>query len=173
MEMILFASKIGLGRKNSMADMLVNLYEISEDCGTVKDSNIKIHRVLPPDASRLKSFIRENFNDQWVSEAEASLSRPNPTCYIAILNKEIVGFACYEATAPGMFGPTGVREDLRGKNVGSVLLMKSLHGLKELGYGYAIIGGVGGARKFYEKTCNALWLDMFTNSVYSRMTTKN
>ena len=155
-----------------MADMLVNLYELPE-IGKVKDETIKIHRVLPPDAYKLKKFAEEYFNLEWVGEVEAALSRPNPTCFVAMRNNEVLGFACFDATAPGMFGPTGVRPDVRGLNVGKVLLLSALYGLKDLGYGYAIIGGVGKARGFYEKCCNALWLDMYEHSIYDRMLYKN
>ena len=154
------------------ADMLVNLYELPE-VGTVRDESIKVHRILPPDAYKLKEFIRKNFSEEWVGEAEAALSRPNPTCFIAMKNQEVIGFACFDATAPGMFGPTGVRKDIRGLNVGKVLLLKTLYAMKDFGYGYAIIGGVDSARGFYEKSCNALWLDMYKTSIYERMLWKN
>ena len=54
--------------------------------------------------------------------------------------KEIVGFACYDATCMNFFGPTGVKESERGKGVGKALLLAALHAMKEQGYAYAIIG---------------------------------
>ena len=151
-----------------MADMLVNLYDLPEII-ELEDKSITIKRALAPDAIAIKEFAKVNFNDHWVGEVEAALSRVNPTCFIAVKDKKVIGFACFEATAPSMFGPTGVHAEYRGLGIGKVLLLKCLYALKEIGYPYAIIGSVGAARGFYEKSCNALWLDMFDKSIYSRM----
>ena len=40
------------------------------------------------------------------------------------------------------------------KGIGKVLLLKSLYAMREQGYGYAIIGGVGPA-EYYARTVNA------------------
>jgi predicted N-acetyltransferase YhbS len=47
-----------------------------------------------------------------------------------------------------------VRADLRGSGLGAALLLACLGSMREMGYAYAIIGGVGPA-KFYEKTVGA------------------
>ena len=64
------------------------------------------------------------------------------------------GFGVYECTRRGYFGPTGVQEDLRGNGVGALLLLRCLEAMRDMGYAYAIIGGVG-PTKFYEKVCDA------------------
>lgn len=66
-----------------------------------------------------------------------------------------MGFACYDATAPNFFGPTGVDEAARGRGIGYGLLLSVLYAQKAQGYAYAIIGGVGPA-EFYEKTVGAV-----------------
>lgn len=87
------------------------------------------------------------------------------TCYIATRGKQILGYACYNATAPDFFGPTAVAEAERGKGIGRALLLRSLASLREEGYGYAIIGGVGPAA-FYEKTVGATLITGSTPGVY-------
>jgi hypothetical protein len=39
--------------------------------------------------------------------------------------------------------------------LGNALLMKALEGLRDYGYAYAIIGGVG-PKEFYAKNCGAI-----------------
>lgn len=83
-----------------------------------------------------------------------------------------MGFACYESTAKNFFGPTGTLESERGKGIGKVLLIKSLESLRELGYVYAIIGGVGPA-EFYEKAVGAKIIDGSEISIYQHLLKKS
>jgi predicted N-acetyltransferase YhbS len=76
------------------------------------------------------------------------------TCFIAIQDEKMIGFGCYDATALGFFGPTGVAEEHRGKGTGKALLLACLLEMKLKGYGYAVIGAVGPA-EFYEKIVGA------------------
>ena len=89
------------------------------------------------------------------------------TCFLAVKEKEILGFACYEATCKDFFGPIGVREDMRGSGIGAGLLLHALHGMRDLGYAYGIIGGVGPI-SFYEKTVNAAPVSYTHLDVYKR-----
>ncbi|MDA7868065.1 GNAT family N-acetyltransferase, partial [Akkermansiaceae bacterium] len=82
-------------------------------------------------------------------------SRQPVACFIATKDKKILGFACYETTAKGYFGPTGVAESARGLGLGKALLLKALEAQREAGYAYAFIGGVG-PREFYAKTVGAI-----------------
>lgn len=70
-------------------------------------------------------------------------------------DKKVVGFACFEATRPNYFGPTGVLESMRGMGIGKALLLRSLLSLRERGYAYAIIGWAG-PTAFYEKAVDAI-----------------
>jgi predicted N-acetyltransferase YhbS len=76
------------------------------------------------------------------------------SCYIASKDKRIVGFACYNATAKGVFGPLGVAEEERGRGVGEALLRSCMISMREIGYAYAVIGWTD-AVKFYEKAVGA------------------
>mgnify|MGYP002513549219 CR=1 FL=1 len=92
-------------------------------------------------------------------------------CFIATENGKMLGFACYDSSAKGFFGPIGVAEERRGKNIGQALLVRTLNAMKEYGYGYAIIGGVSEAEQFYRKTVGAEFIQGGNpeNSVYSNL----
>ena len=79
-----------------------------------------------------------------------------------------MGFAVFDVSSRGFFGPTGVLEEYRGLGLGKVLLIKSLEALKELGFAYAIIGGVGPV-EFYQKTVGATIIENSGRSIYSNM----
>ena len=69
------------------------------------------------------------------------------------------------------FGPTGTKESERGKGIGKVLLVKSLLSLKEMGYGYAIIGGVG-PEDYYKKVVDAKTIEGSEISIYENLIRK-
>ncbi len=147
-------------------DMLVDLYQpiIKE-----LDSTYEIKRVLSPNSDKVLKFIETNFSLGWVSEAKAGLYKNHPTCFIAVDQSEIIGFACYDATAKAYFGPTGVHETYRGQGVGKALLLRCLVAMKEEGYGYAIIGGVEPKNwAFYNKVSGAITID-HSKKIYTRM----
>ncbi|HEY8436217.1 MAG TPA: GNAT family N-acetyltransferase [Haloplasmataceae bacterium] len=153
-----------------MPDLLVNLYDLPETYSTasLKEKGVHIVRALTPDKHRVEAFIRETFNEGWVSEAAVALSKVNPTIFIATKDKKIVGFACYDATAKGYFGPTGVDPDYRGLGIGTALLMKCLIAMREEGYGYAIIGGAGPV-EYYKKVCGAIIIPSKDKGIYKRL----
>jgi predicted N-acetyltransferase YhbS len=67
----------------------------------------------------------------------------------------VTGFACYDAAALGVFGPTGVAGERRGRGLGKALLLACLHDMAARGYAYAVIGG-SGPDAFYERTVGAV-----------------
>jgi ribosomal protein S18 acetylase RimI-like enzyme len=158
-----------------MSDMLVRLYDLQEDKSLfdkLASEGISIKRALPPDRYEILEFIKKNFTagKAWAGECEVALSRIPVSCYIAVKNKEIVGFGCYDATAKGYFGPTGVIESCRNKGIGKALLVKCLVSMREDGYGYGIIGWPEThAVKFYEKAVGAIVIEDSTNGIYKRM----
>jgi predicted N-acetyltransferase YhbS len=89
------------------------------------------------------------------------------TSLIALRNDKLVGFACYDVTCRGFFGPTGVLEAERGKGIGKELLLRSMFGLRELGYAYAIIGGAGPV-DFFVKTLGAIPIPDSSPGIYPR-----
>ena len=155
-------------KEHVTADMLVNLMQLPEIPKLAED--IKIKRALIVDKKKILEFVNHSF-EGWDCEVEKALMQNPGCCFIAVKDKEVVGFACYDSTALDFFGPTGVREDMRGKGVGKVLLIHTLHAMREAGYAYAIIGAVGDAAEFYEKTVGARYIEggEFKNSIYSQL----
>lgn len=141
-----------------MPDMLVKLYDlpderqIAEICDRYQ---IEIRRAMTPDRERILSWVRENVSISAVGECAAALSGHPVTCYLATRGAEILGVACYDATAPDFFGPLEVLGEWQGRGIGTALLLKCLYAMQTEGYGYAIIGSVGPVA-FYEKTCGAM-----------------
>ena len=87
------------------------------------------------------------------------------TCFIALKGNELIGFGCYDATALGFFGPTGVAEEHRGQGTGKALLQACLLDMKLKGYGYAVIGAVGPAA-FYANAVGAVEIPDSTPSIW-------
>lgn len=137
--------------------MIVNLMELPDSGDlykSVDEQGIILRRARAYERQSVANWVGEHFSPKWVSEVKVAMSRQPVTCFIATRDKEILGFACIETTAKGFYGPTGVAEAARGTGLGKALLFKSMEALRESGYVYGVIGGVG-PREFYEKVCNA------------------
>ena len=134
-------------------DMLVNLYRLPEE--TLLEG-VKIARVMPPDRHRVLKWVREQFGEGWESECAVALSAQPNTCFIAEQGGACIGFACYDATARGLFGPIGVAREARKTGVGKALLLRCLAAMREAGYGYAVIGWCDEAANFYAHTVGAV-----------------
>lgn len=146
-------------------DLIVDLHQIDFN---QKKSEAKIKRALSPNIDKIVDYVGKNFNMSWASEIKAALYQPHPTCFIAVIDKQLVGFACYDATAKGFFGPTGVSEEYRQKGIGTALLIHCLEAMLFDGYSYAIIGGVRGALEFYKQKVNAIPIPN-SKQVYRRL----
>jgi GNAT superfamily N-acetyltransferase len=141
-----------------MIDMLVRLYDLPESTAiyqAVAEKGVTLRRARAFEKHTVVAFTKANFSEKWVSEVEVAMTRQPIACFIATREKQILGFACCETTQRGFFGPTGVSETARGLGLGKALLFKALEGLRDIGYAYAIIGGVG-PKGFYAKNCGAI-----------------
>lgn len=151
-----------------MPDMLVNLLKLPKDDSvfdTLEKEGICIHRALAPDKLRVVDWVAENSGRNAAGECDVCFSRTPVSCFLATSRAQILGYACYDATALNFFGPTRVLDSHRSKGIGKALLLKSLCAMREEGYVYAIIGGVGPAA-FYEKTVGALLIPDSTPGIY-------
>ncbi|MCD7761983.1 MAG: GNAT family N-acetyltransferase [Lachnospiraceae bacterium] len=149
-----------------MQDMLVRLYDLPEpDLKETEQNGYQIRRAMAPDRREVVAWVEKHSGSFAAGECETAFSHTPISCFLATKGADIVGYACYDATAPDFFGPTRVQDSEQGKGLGRALLLRSLHALKEEGYGYAIIGGVGPA-KFYEKCCGAMLIPGSDPGIY-------
>ncbi len=152
-----------------MIDMLVRLYDLPDPAVLYQDAaaqGVTLRRARAFEKHTVAAFAKAHFSEKWVSEVEVAMSRQPIACFIATRHQQILGFACYDTTQRGFFGPTGVSENARGLGLGKALLFKALEGLREIGYAYAIIGGVG-PKEFYAKTCGAIEIPGSDPGTYS------
>ena len=135
-------------------DMIVNLADIPEVPST---EGVFLKRAMICDMPEILAWVREELDSAaWVSECEKAILQG--TCFIAAAAGKILGFACYDATALDYFGPIGIAPSSRGTGIGRALLLRTLHAMREKGYAYAIIGWVGDAAGFYERTAGASYI---------------
>ncbi|MCE5199127.1 MAG: GNAT family N-acetyltransferase [Armatimonadota bacterium] len=151
--------------------MLVKLLDLpdnSADIERLRGKWITIRKVRTFETSVLRRFLLENFNEGWADEVTTVAAQQPTTCFIATCDRKIIGFAAYESTARGFFGPMGVKADVRNGGVGRALLLACLRSMREMGYIYAIIGGVG-PQEFYSKCCGATLIPDSTPGLYVDM----
>ena len=159
-----------------MADMLVQLFKLpplQPEIDKMAAIGITIRRPIGPENYAVIEWIKKYFpNSLWASEAENAFFNSPKTIYIALREgekgSEMLGFACWDATVKNFFGPTGVKECERGKGIGRALLLACLHGMKEDGYAYGIIGSPGPI-EFYRKNCGGEMIEDSGASVYKGM----
>ena len=154
-----------------MADLLVKLYALPPSGPVIeklKAEGVEIKRAIGPEKRVVSDWAENTFSKAWASECEVALCAQPATCFLAVKNKIIIGFACYDATAKGFFGPIGVDETARAAGVGKALLIRTLEAMREAGYGYAAIGWAGPA-EFFKKTVGAAEIEGSEPGVYKDM----
>jgi hypothetical protein len=141
-----------------MPDMLVNLRNLSE--APVSDV-VEVRRANAWDKRHLKDWVTRHFGASWADCCEAALEQRPITCFVVVEkataskpNDLILGFACYDIVARGVFGPMGIQTHDRKQGLGSALVLTTLRAMRDEGYAYGIIGQVGPA-EFYTKVVGA------------------
>jgi GNAT superfamily N-acetyltransferase len=151
-----------------MSDMLVKLYELpplEAPLTRIERQGIAIRRPLVREQRPLIQWVSGSFSQAWGAECEAAFAATPPKCFVALQNDLLIGFACHDCTCNNFFGPTGVTENARGRGVGLALLLSCLHAMRDRGYAYAVIGGVGPAA-YYAKTVGATLIEGSTPGIY-------
>ena len=146
-----------------MPDLLVNLLKLP---AIDESPDFIVRRAQPFESSAVRNFVAANFSLTWADEISVGFARQPISVFVATIQRELVGFSAYECTRRGFFGPTGVIETARGMGAGKALLLASLWGLREMGYVYAIIGGVGPVR-FYQKAVSAIIIPDSEPGIYT------
>jgi len=152
-----------------MPDMLVNLLKLPPLESLVKklaEQDVNIRRAQPFEITPVRDFIETNFSVSWADEISIGFANKPVSVYIATRAGRVIGFAGYECTRKAFFGPTGVAEKERGRGIGKALLVTSLRGLRELGYVYGIIGGVGPI-EFYREAVGAFVIPDSEPGIYT------
>ena len=151
-----------------MPDMLVKLYELPDESALLEElssQGLAVRRAMAPDKFRVVPWVQEHSSLSAAGEADVCFARSPISCFIATRGADIIGYACYDATCKNFFGPTRVLDVWQGKGIGKALLIRCLRAMREEGYAYAIIGGVGPAA-FYEKAVGAVMIEGSKPGIY-------
>lgn len=154
-----------------MGDMLVRLYALPDHSALVarlQAEGIEIRRALPPEKPVIIEWVRTTFSAAWAAECERAIGRDPVSCLIATHEVQLVGFACYDATCRGFFGPLGVADTMRRHGIGTALVWTAMRAMREEGYGYAVIGWTS-LHTFYERACGAVPISASEPGIYRGM----
>jgi GNAT superfamily N-acetyltransferase len=148
-----------------MADLLVNLLKLPT-FDDIAEQRFRVRRAQPWELTPVRHFVETNFSRNWADEISVGFARQPVSVFVATIERELVGFAGYECTRRGFFGPTGVIPAAQGKGIGKALLLASLTALREMGYVYAIIGAAGPV-DFYQKAVGAIAIPDSEPGIYT------
>jgi hypothetical protein len=152
-------------------DMLIKLYGSTIGWNDplrspVSLEGVDIRKPIGPEHTTVVRWVEKQFGVGWASEVQVALANRPVSAWLAARGGELLGFACYDATARGFFGPIGVSEPARGQHLGAALLLACLRDMHTIGYGYAIVGGVG-APEFFRRVAGASEIPDSTPGVYA------
>jgi GNAT superfamily N-acetyltransferase len=151
-----------------MPDMLIKLYDLNDDWSFIaeqKERGITIRKIIGPEKHLFVDWVADHFSPGWAAETDLATVNTPRSCFVAVKASKFIGFACYDATALGYFGPTGVEKSERGKGTGKALLKACLLDMKLKGYGYAIVGDVNDPG-YYQKVVGAIEIPHSSPGVY-------
>ena len=154
-----------------MADLLVKLYDVpssADSLAALAAEGVEVRRAIGPEKHAILDWVEKNFSRSWASECDVAMSGQPVTCFLAVKDRKIAGFACYDATLKGFFGPIGVDPDAHKKGLGKALLLRTLEAMRDAGYGYAAIGWAGPV-DFFRKTVGATVIEGSEPGVYKNL----
>ncbi len=158
-----------------MPDMLVRLYDMpdhSDLIAKLRSKGVEVRPALALEKDIVVEWVGKTFSSLWGTECERGFVHTPVSTIVAIDNGKLIGFASYDCTLRGFFGPTGVDENQRGCGIGKALLFAALRAMWEVGYGYAIIGSAG-PQDFYTKYSSAVVIENSVPGVYRGMLTQS
>ena len=121
-----------------MPDMLIKLYDLADEWGFIaeqKNRGVAIRKPIGPEKHPAVKWVAGHFSPGWAAETDVAFSNTPRSCFAAVKAAKFIGFACYDATALGYFGPIGVEKSERGQGIGQALLKACLLDMKLKGYG--------------------------------------
>lgn len=140
-----------------VTDLLVKLYELPDAASRVKQltgQGVIVRRAVAYDKQAVFAWVGDEFGTTWASEVDVSFANHPCTCLIALESGTMRGFACYDSSFKGFFGPVGVVEAHRGRGIGHTLVLAALQDMARSGYAYAIIGAASNP-SFYAAVAGA------------------
>jgi GNAT superfamily N-acetyltransferase len=151
-------------------DLLVRLYDLpplEPVVAALSKGGITVRRALASERPAVSAFARAHDSAVWVPECEAAFSRLPVTCFVAVEQDALLGFACYDATCRGFFGPELVHPDRRRSGIGRGLLLAALHAMYADGYAYGIIGWASSV-DFYRRAVGATPIEGSEPGIYKQ-----
>lgn len=124
-------------------DMIVRLFALPPAPAIPGD--VVLRRPVAYERQQVVRWVDQRFGELWANETATALSQVPATMIIAVRDRTVLGFACYDTTDRGFAGPIGVDEAARGLGLGRALTWAALDGLRQRGFAYAVIGDVGPA----------------------------
>ncbi len=152
--------------KNDMLVQLLKLAPAGPIIDGMRQAGVIIRRAQPWEINVVRDFVLNEFTTGWADEISVAYSRQPISLFIAIREGKVIGFAAYECTRRCYFGPTGVAVSERQKGIGKALLLVALHGLREMGYAYGIIGSAE-STEFYSHAVGAVEIEDSKPGVYA------
>ena len=152
-----FLKKIGFKSHRPIFNLTTSLEDINK-MPELEKEGYYFGRVKSSDFVETTNFVKLHFpQSTWYEEVKFSFTLNPPTTYIAKdANDNIVGWATHSQFFPGSFGPTGVKESLQGKGIGTILFLWCLWDIKQNGVDKCEIMWVtGDTVKFYSKVIGA------------------
>lgn len=154
-------------------DMLIKLFESADSrietrFNPTTIEGVDVRKPIGPEHTTVVRWVEQTFGAGWASEVGVALANRPVTAWLAVRDGELLGFACYDATARGYFGPIGVAESVRGRQIGAALLLACLRDMRSAGYGYAIVGSVG-TPDFFSRVAGAREIADSTPGLYGGM----
>jgi mycothiol synthase len=133
--------------RKTRVDMEVDLklaqLDISEAVTRLAGRGIVVRRATDADIPATAAFNLQTFSRGWQIEVDETRRFGIPPLNIALYQDQIVGFAAYDVTGYGRFGPTGTRPDMRQQGIGGVLLKMCMQQMIDRGDSIAEIAWAG------------------------------
>ena len=136
--------KVDINDHPEAPDLLLKLYGIHDDpniFAALEEEGIEIKRVMPMNITKVYEFVRDRFAQSWADETLPALIAGD--CFVAVKDREILGFYAIETPFRNSLGPMGVIPSARKNGrIARALELTALKAMREKGYRYAISGMV-------------------------------
>lgn len=141
---------------NLEVDLRVQRFNVEERLAHLQQGGIVVRRIGALDRTALSDYLHATWGKGWHAEGMAvfNLGREQIPGFIATVGETPIGFAVYDVTRPGWFGPIGTTEVYRHTGVGGALLLCCLRDWQEQGRASGEIAAIG-PLYFYVTTCSA------------------